>query len=545
MANQNGTEQVNEQWVMAVQVDEDAAKAFDALRDERAALDPDELVQINADIPTAATIALASFERLRPLRALVAKKLPEHEMKHWDALPSYALAALHAHVVTTVPADRDDRVERLLEEARPLREKLLVAAEAIAHAGVFDPDRVAQVRSGAGNVDRAADLVALCALYTERWAEVENRTMVTKEEVRRAGVLGPALLKAIGARDLASKRSRAELRLERARAFTLLIRAYESCQQAVAYVRFRARDADEYTPSLRPRPRARRPTSQEPRAASPAAAADHRFRSRGRAERRRRCGLQRASARGARAGLVAGSGERAALSLPLEAGRDPASEQQAPSEAGGCGPRIVAEHHRRPDADDEQGRGKDQDRAHDVRRHAHEGILHQSQPREGSHGDQNAGQSACHHEHLSKRTIADLEGTSATKSPALSERRDDAAEAGGASCCPQQHELQIPGTQQQQEHEEQPARQHQREAGGQALIGTGRPREQQAGPDHQRAVGGTQPRNDWRPRPPFQPVQEAIGHHPAADRDQAETHRVPKALQQTQDLVARPHRRWS
>jgi hypothetical protein len=337
MANQNGTEQVNEQWVMAVQVDEDAAKAFDALRDERAALDPDELVQINADIPTAATIALASFERLRPLRALVAKKLPEHEMKHWDALPSYALAALHAHLVSAVPADRDDRVERLLEEARPLREKLLVAAEAIAHAGVFDPDRVAQVRSGAGNVDRAADLVALCALYTERWAEVENRTMVTKEEVRRAGVLGPALLKAIGARDLASKRSRAELRLERARAFTLLIRAYESCQQAVAYVRFRARDADEYTPSLRPRPRARRPTSQEPRAASPAAAADHRFRSRGRAERRRRCGLQRASARGARAGLVAGSGERAALSLPLEAGRDPASEQQAPSEAGGVG----------------------------------------------------------------------------------------------------------------------------------------------------------------------------------------------------------------
>jgi hypothetical protein len=261
MATQDDTRHVNGQDA-PVQIDEDAAMAFEALREERAALDPQKLVQINADIPTAATIALGSFQRLRSLRASVVNELPKHEMRHWDGLQTYALAALHAHVVSMVPDDSDDRarVKRLLDEAVPLRKKLLVAAEAIAHAGVFDADRVAQIRSGAGHMDRGVDLIALCALYTERWAEVENRTMVTKEEVQRAGVLGPALLEALGAKRLANTRlPAAELRDDRARAFTLLVRAYETCQQAVAYLRFREGDAGAYAPSLRPRPRTPQP----------------------------------------------------------------------------------------------------------------------------------------------------------------------------------------------------------------------------------------------------------------------------------------------
>jgi hypothetical protein len=263
MSDRNGTKQVDGQPVVAAQVDENAALAFAALRDERAALDPEKLAQINADIPTAATIALGAFERMRPLRALVVKQLPEHHMKHWDGLQTYALAALHAHVVSLVPGETDDRARRLLDEAAPLREKLLVAAEAIAHAGVFDADRVAQIRSGTGNIDRGADLIALSALYTESWASIENRTMVTKEDVQRATVLGPALLKAIGAKDLdGAGLSLAEMRDGRVRAFTLLVRAYETCQQAVGYVRFREGDADEYAPSLRPRPRAERPTAE-------------------------------------------------------------------------------------------------------------------------------------------------------------------------------------------------------------------------------------------------------------------------------------------
>jgi hypothetical protein len=249
--------------VVAAQVAEDAALAFEALREERAALAPEKLVQINADISAAATIALGSFERLRPLRALVVRKLPEHDMKHWDGLQTYALAALHAHVISLVREDNDDRAQRLLDEAVPLREKLLVAAEALAHAGELDADRVAQIRAGTGNIDRGADLIALAALYTESWAKLENRTTVTKEDVQRAAALGPALLKSVGAKDLApTGLTLAEMRDHRARSFTLLIRAYESCQQAAAYIRFREGDAAEYAPSLRPRPRGKRVAGQ-------------------------------------------------------------------------------------------------------------------------------------------------------------------------------------------------------------------------------------------------------------------------------------------
>jgi hypothetical protein len=56
--------------------------------------------------------------------------------------------------------------------------------------------------------------------------------------------------------------------------------------------------------------------------------------------------------------------------------------------------------------------------------------------------------------------IADQKAMSAARSPcALSEGGDDAADTGGARCCPQQHDPQMPGFQ-QQKHEKKAARQY-------------------------------------------------------------------------------------
>jgi hypothetical protein len=105
---------------------------------------------------------------------------------------------------------------------------------------LLDAERVAEVRGGAGNIDRGSDLIALAALFREAWP--------TK--------LGPELLMALGARGL-DDRSGAlpHAREDRARAFTLLLSAYDDCQQAARYLRWKEGDVDEFAPSLRPKPR--------------------------------------------------------------------------------------------------------------------------------------------------------------------------------------------------------------------------------------------------------------------------------------------------
>jgi hypothetical protein len=233
-----------------------SAVAFEKLREERATLKAEELVRIDTDIPSAVTIALGTYERIRPLRPTIVDQLPKHPMWAIDELSTYALAALHAHLSSLPPPDSEERVRRLLDEAGPLREKLLVAAEALAHAALFDPDRVAEIRAGFGNIDRGADLVALGSLFLQTWPQVENRTAIVRAEAERAASLGPQLLQALGAKDVAAQgASAAQKRDDRARAFTLLVRAYELCQQAVVYVRFHEDDQDTFAPTLRPKQR--------------------------------------------------------------------------------------------------------------------------------------------------------------------------------------------------------------------------------------------------------------------------------------------------
>jgi hypothetical protein len=151
------------------------------------------------------------------------------------------------------PVNDGDRVKKLLDEANPLRDSMLVAAEALAHRGLVSGDRVAEIRAGLGNIDKASDLVALSALFRPAWPQVASRTAIEPAEVDRAVTLGSELLMALGAKGIAEKRgSTPESRDQRARAFTLFINAYDQCRRAVAYLRYQEDDAEAFAPSLRP-----------------------------------------------------------------------------------------------------------------------------------------------------------------------------------------------------------------------------------------------------------------------------------------------------
>ena len=228
----------------------EAAEAFAQIEPELERVE--KVVPINVDIPRAVAVAVGAVPHLKALRARFVDELPRFPIEALDKLMSYALGAWYAHLLALPAGPGQDGLKPLLDEASALRADLLVAAEALAHKGYVDAGRVAEIRSGNGHLDTANDLVALGALFGEAWGAVKNRTTVEWADVERASKLGPELLVALGARNqpgLPTPRA-ADPADRRARAFTLLVRAYDQCRRGVTYLRWADGDHDAIAPSL-------------------------------------------------------------------------------------------------------------------------------------------------------------------------------------------------------------------------------------------------------------------------------------------------------
>ncbi|KYG03047.1 hypothetical protein BE21_53640, partial [Sorangium cellulosum] len=227
-----------------------AAAAFDKALPEIEALSPDRLIAMNLDVPRMVSQVLGVLPGLRALRPAVAEHLPTFELALLDRLETYALAAWYAHLLWLSSGDAESAVKPLLAEAAPLRENLLGDAEALARRGLLDAEAVADIRAGQGHIDTANDLVALSALFSASWSEIAGKTAATEEEVKRAGEVGPQLLAALGIREHGKGPGPTEAADKRARAFSLLVHAYDQIRRAVAYLRWDEEDADVIAPSL-------------------------------------------------------------------------------------------------------------------------------------------------------------------------------------------------------------------------------------------------------------------------------------------------------
>ena len=247
----------------------EAAKAFAEVEPMLAALLPDQLAPINTDIPRAVAVAVGALPHIAALRDHAAK-LPAFDITHIDRIGTYALAAWYAHLLA-LPEVVAGELTALLEDARSLREDMLLSAELLAHTGHFDKEAVKAIRAGQGNLDTANDLVALAALFTSGWSQVENKTPVQWSQVEEAAQLGPRILVALGARDQPGVKAPnpADPAERRARAFTVFVRAYDQCRRAVTYLRWNEGDADEIAPSLFAN-RSPRKVSSEPEPGEPA-----------------------------------------------------------------------------------------------------------------------------------------------------------------------------------------------------------------------------------------------------------------------------------
>ncbi|WP_437900619.1 hypothetical protein [Sorangium sp. So ce124] len=246
-----------------------AAAAFDKTLSEIEALGPDRLIAINLDIPRVVSQVLGVLPGILALRPAIAERLPQHDVALLDRLETYALAAWYAHLAWLSSGVAENALKPLLAEAAPLRENLLSDAEALARRGLLDADTVAEIRAGQGYIDTANDLVALSALFTASWSEVTGKTAATEEEVRRAGEIGPQILAALGVREHGKGPGPTEAADRRARAFSLLVHAYDQTRRAVSYLRWNEGDADSIAPSLY-KGRTGRAASSSDTAAAPA-----------------------------------------------------------------------------------------------------------------------------------------------------------------------------------------------------------------------------------------------------------------------------------
>ena len=220
-------------------------QALQATLQELRALADEDLLRVNVDIPRACTVVLAAVPAIQALRPLI-ERLPGHDVGAVDNLERYAVAAYCAHLQVT--QSRDPAVAReVAQRAMPVRTTLLVQAQALAQLGAIAPgSALGMLPSGTGYLDVAYDLVTLARVLRQSWSTIAGKAPFGLADVDRADELGRELLAAIGAREAPN----VEVLDQRTRAFTLLVRAYDTCRRAVAYLRWAEGDVDTIVPSL-------------------------------------------------------------------------------------------------------------------------------------------------------------------------------------------------------------------------------------------------------------------------------------------------------
>lgn len=247
-------------------------EAYERVKAELAALDPEELVQVNLEIAVAVPTVLGVLPEVKRLREQIAQHLPTFDLASFDKLEDYALALSSAHTdYLTATQPPDDLVE-LSAEATKVRDRLHQDALALAGHGLVDEGALAQVKGGNGYRVMAQDLEIVSRVMKASWDKIQGKSATTAEDLQIAQRMSTRLMRVVGLREQgpAVLAAAADHRL---RAFTKLLAVYEDARRAVGYLRARQGDADNIAPSLYPG-RPRRRTTGEP-ATPPATDTSH------------------------------------------------------------------------------------------------------------------------------------------------------------------------------------------------------------------------------------------------------------------------------
>jgi hypothetical protein len=225
------------------------ADAYARVKADLAALTPDELVRVNLDVPLAEATILGVLPALKALRDRMAKELPTFNVAEFDKLEDYVLALGFTQAALQMATLPPDDLQSLLADATKMREQLLADAKSLSLHGLFDPQKLEQLKGINGYRNVAQDLQALCFAMQDTWAQIQERAATTAEELLEASRVGTRLMRVIGVREQGPALVAAATD-QRQRAFTRVFHTYEDARHAVAFLRRLEGDADSIAPSL-------------------------------------------------------------------------------------------------------------------------------------------------------------------------------------------------------------------------------------------------------------------------------------------------------
>ena len=225
-----------------------AAEVLSRRMPELMALLENEVRTVTVDPFDATSTTLAVVQSLAPYQERL-RRLSEFKVPLFDSLEDYALAFTQAHRRYEVASSQESALPELLKAAKAQRRALIAEAKALVGRNMLDAGRLDGLRRKNGFVHLSADLTLLADLLLEQWQRYNGRTPFTREDLELASALALKLM------NVATVRGTQEMKLQqaldlRARAFTLLYRAYTEVYHGMAYLRRDEGDVEKLIPSL-------------------------------------------------------------------------------------------------------------------------------------------------------------------------------------------------------------------------------------------------------------------------------------------------------
>jgi hypothetical protein len=223
--------------------------AYENAQPAAKALQVEELIAVNIDVPTAVTTAVGALPEILALRAEVAKDLPNFDIKWFDQLETYTLATGHAHALYMGTSAPPEAIVALNERGVTLRDLLYSDAVALSTRGIISGDKLGDFKANVGYKNLAFDLLGLAAVLRGNWDKISGKAAIQLSELDTAESIGEQLVTALGAREQAPAVA-AEQAQQRQRNFTLFAKAYDQVRRAVNFLRWDQDDIERIAPSL-------------------------------------------------------------------------------------------------------------------------------------------------------------------------------------------------------------------------------------------------------------------------------------------------------
>jgi hypothetical protein len=125
--------------------------AYARLEPAMKSLKPDELVQINLDVPAAVATILGVVPKLRALRPEIALQLPGFDLVRFDSLEDCAFALSYAHTNYLTASQPPDVLPPLAADALKMREVLLATPSRSSRTGSSTKIRSGSSRAPTGS----------------------------------------------------------------------------------------------------------------------------------------------------------------------------------------------------------------------------------------------------------------------------------------------------------------------------------------------------------------------------------------------------------